>query len=159
MRYKRNSSNSAVSGDTSVYTNQTFLLWCNESRPIDSCEIKLDAWNTTFKLNETLRYDNYEYPAGAKFNRGECGIRIFKAFNNMSGSAICSVQPAGETTKTKSSVIIISVKVPPSNLQLATSNQNFQFKEGDRMNFKCFAEGGTPDKIELLIGACCEIFK
>jgi hypothetical protein len=137
--------------DTSVYEQQPFLFWCNESRPISACEINFQAWNRIFKLNETARGDVFEFPAGAKFSRGECGIRIFNSVFKMSGAVFCSVLPNNEDTESKSS-ILLQVQMPPSKVVLFTRNKHFEFKEGDQMVFYCSVEGGKPDTMELLIG-------
>jgi hypothetical protein len=134
-----------------VYKQQPFLFWCNESRPISACEINFPAWGHTFALNETARSDVFEYPAGAKFSQGECGIRIFESVSNMFGTVYCSVLPVGQDAESKSS-IFLQVLTPPSRVVLSTSNEHFEFNEGEKIDLFCSVEGGKPDTIELLIG-------
>jgi hypothetical protein len=150
-RFKRELRVWPASQDTPVYEQQPFLYWCNESRPISACEINFQAWGHTFKLNETARDSVFEYPAGAKFNRGECGIRIFKTVSDMSGAVFCSVLPVNQDADSKSS-IFLRVQTPPSRVVLFTDNKHFEFKEGESMAFYCSVKGGKPDTIELLIG-------
>lgn len=151
LRLKRDLSVWPAKLDTSVYKDQPFLFWCNESRPISACEINFQTWDRTFTLNEATEDDAFEYPSGAKFSRGECGIRVFKAVSKMSGTVVCNVRPAGQDDDSKYS-ILLRVQTPPSNIQLSANNaEYFEFEEGEQMTFVCSVMGGHAEKIELLI--------